>query len=371
MFRSSASASSSRGRRFSLLCLEEGEDYVDDWVACAAPWPSRVADGGGAAAVRSRVAGKLRLGSKSLVFDPDDSRAPIVRLPFANVVQLEPESSNSSSGNEKSASAAAFTVTASLCIRMKPDGRDAPYSFDKFSSSGGSGGGDDDSNNNSNATAAAKWRFELSYAPLDAFLPLAMRYLAASKVGGGGSSSSSSSSRAESERALALAAEERFSSLARSNPFDHSLLVDISERIVADVAPARLLSPLVAEPGRVVVTDARVYFRPLVDPCAGTPLPRSHELRRVLALAKRKTTTEGHRDVGLEVFFFEKGDVKEEVKKEEEETMRRRTPTTKVRPLLRPLSLVILLPHLLLPGAPLPRCSPSEQGPSETRPWLP
>ena len=108
---------------------------------------------------------------------------------------------------------------------------------------------------------------------------------------------------------LALAAEERFSSLARSSPFDPSLLVDISERIVADVAPARLLSPLVAEPGRVVVTDARVYFRPLVDPCAGTPLPRSHELRRVLALAKRSTTTEGHRDVGLEVFFFERGDV--------------------------------------------------------------
>ena len=309
MFRSSAAASSSRGKRFSLLCLEEGEDYVDDWVASAAPWPAQIADGGGAAAVCGRVAGKLRLGSKSLMFDPDDARAPIVRLPFANVVQLEPESSggggggsSSSSSGEKNASAA-FTVTASLCIRMKPEGRDAPYSFDKFPASGGEN------------AAAAKWRFELSYAPLDAFLPLAMRYLAASKVGGGTSASSSSSpssSRAESERALALAAEERFSSLARSNPFDPSLLVDISERIIADVAPARLLSPLVAEPGRVVVTDARVYFRPLVDPCAGTPLPRSHELRRVLALAKRSTMTEGHSDVGLEVFFFERGDVEEE-----------------------------------------------------------
>ena len=117
MFRSSAAASSSRGKRFSLLCLEEGEDYVDDWVASAAPWPAQIADGGGAAAVCGRVAGKLRLGSKSLVFDPDDARAPIVRLPFANVVQLEPESSGGGGGGSRAAAAAAVKR---MPLRLSP-----------------------------------------------------------------------------------------------------------------------------------------------------------------------------------------------------------------------------------------------------------
>lgn len=39
-------------------------------------------------------------------------------------------------------------------------------------------------------------------------------------------------------------------------------LVDFSERILYDTAAA-LLAPLVKEHGRLVVTDARVYFQPL------------------------------------------------------------------------------------------------------------
>lgn len=63
------------GRRFSLLLLDEGEDYVGGWGA-AATWPSSVAGNWAAA---PRLPGRLRLASKSLFFEADDARVPIIR----------------------------------------------------------------------------------------------------------------------------------------------------------------------------------------------------------------------------------------------------------------------------------------------------
>lgn len=50
--------------------------------------------------------------------------------------------------------------------------------------------------------------------------------------------------------------------------FDSSRLVEFSERLVWE-GPAMQLSPLVREPGRLAVTDQRVYFQPLHN-IAGT-----------------------------------------------------------------------------------------------------
>lgn len=62
-------------KRFSLLLLEEGEDYVEDWVA-EARWPSNVS---GNWQGLPKLPGRLRLCSKSIFFEPDDVRNPIVR----------------------------------------------------------------------------------------------------------------------------------------------------------------------------------------------------------------------------------------------------------------------------------------------------
>lgn len=69
------SGSTQAVRRFSLLLLEEGELYVEDFVA-AARWPPAVA---GNWQRLPRLAGQLRLCTKSLFFEPDDVRVPIVR----------------------------------------------------------------------------------------------------------------------------------------------------------------------------------------------------------------------------------------------------------------------------------------------------
>jgi hypothetical protein len=63
------------GKRFSLLLLEDEEFYVADWVASCG-WPAGVPGNWGGAA---RLPGRLRLATKSLFFEPDDARVPIVR----------------------------------------------------------------------------------------------------------------------------------------------------------------------------------------------------------------------------------------------------------------------------------------------------
>lgn len=69
-------------RRFSLLLLEEGELYLTDYVATAR-WPPGVA---GNWQRLPRLPGQLRLCTRSLFFEPDDARVPIVRCATAAAV---------------------------------------------------------------------------------------------------------------------------------------------------------------------------------------------------------------------------------------------------------------------------------------------
>ena len=63
-----------RTTRFSLLLLEEGEQYLHDWTA-AAKWP----EGFAKAHVNSTEPGRLRLCSKSIFFEPDQAKLPVTR----------------------------------------------------------------------------------------------------------------------------------------------------------------------------------------------------------------------------------------------------------------------------------------------------
>ena len=250
MFTTRATTGRDAGR-FTLLLLDDGEDYVDDWVV-AAHWPPDVAAAGGAPPPTAPVPGRLRLASRSLVFDADDGRLPIIRLPFVAATSLEAGPGGHS-----------VQLSSTLAIRMKAGGVDAPYEFDK------------------SATPRA-WTFDLPYAPLADVLPPAAHYLALSRL-----------PRAELPAALAAAAAERAAAAA----FDPSRLVDFSERLALDL-PARLLSPLVGEAGRFAMTDTRIYFEPLHLGAGGGP--RTVPLAVVAAAAPRRCSVT---DVGLELFF--------------------------------------------------------------------
>ncbi|KAK9825768.1 hypothetical protein WJX74_006071 [Apatococcus lobatus] len=235
-----------RTTRFSLLLLEEGEQYLHDWTA-SAEWP----EGFAKAHAKSTEAGRLRLCSKSIFFEPDQAKLPITRIPFTHVQELEFTDSKS------------FRIISTMLTTMRPNNLDVPYGTHKGK--------------------AVSWQFSLPYAPLDEFMLQAQKQLALSRL-----------PRAEREDLLQA---EKFDQ-AKATAFDTSRLVDFSEEIVCD-APAVLHSPLTTSPGRLVISPQRLYFQPKHDITGHMPC-HSHPLSLVAAISRRRAVL---RPTGLEVFF--------------------------------------------------------------------
>lgn len=236
--------------RFSLLLLDENEYYVKDFVT-ACSWPADV-DGNWQRS--AAIAGQLRLCTKSLFFEPDDVRIPIVRLPFEHLEQLE--------GTGKRT----VCAVARRWSKMKAGAVDEPYVFEKGRSS--------------------SWRFDLVYAVLPDFMPLAQQMMVASRL-----------PPTEQDSMLEVFVAELDGRLS----FDPGHLRSPSiESIVAEL-PAMLLAPLVRDPGCLAITSTRLYFQPRHN-VSGDRAVRSHALAGVAAVARRRSAL---KDVGLEIFFMD------------------------------------------------------------------
>ena len=129
-----------RSRRFSLLHLDEGEDYVGDWQASMRapegsldPYPGAVA----AADSNGKLRGRIRLLSCSVLFDPDDVVAPMLKFPLGSVRRLE----------ALGGSADAFELVCARTVAIRPGGRDVDYTVDP------------------DALKLGAWRFDLSHQP--------------------------------------------------------------------------------------------------------------------------------------------------------------------------------------------------------------
>jgi factor associated with neutral sphingomyelinase activation len=112
----------------------------------------------------------------------------------------------------------------SLLVKMKENGVDAPYVFEKEDSI---------------------WWFSLEFSRVQSFLQQAQPLLAINAL-----------PFAERDMILQNAAAQR----EAQAQFDTSRLLDLSEQVLLD-CPAAQVTPLVREPGRLVLTQARVYFQ--------------------------------------------------------------------------------------------------------------
>jgi factor associated with neutral sphingomyelinase activation len=63
--------------RFTLLDIEDGEEYLEDFAAFY--YPPDVSD---SVALKTKRKGRLRLCTRSLVFEPVDNYYPLIRIPF-------------------------------------------------------------------------------------------------------------------------------------------------------------------------------------------------------------------------------------------------------------------------------------------------
>eukprot|EP00210_Caulerpa_lentillifera_P008159 g7792.t1 len=125
------------------------------------------------------------------------------------------------------------------------------------------------------------WEFTLLYANFDRFLGLVTEQMAMK----------------DNEEGLLKRSRERVQNFS----FDSSRLVNFSESIVHEIAVTHLM-PLVHEQGKLVITNARLYFQPMICVNEGFNLVSSHPLDAIAAVSRRRCSL---KPCGLEVFFME------------------------------------------------------------------
>ncbi|XP_024362547.1 uncharacterized protein [Physcomitrium patens] len=281
-------------KRFAYLLLEDGDQYIQDWIASCRPG---LVGPGAQKIVRTttgirannlryltfvplysccsfllqpsqqrKLKGRLRLCARAIFFEPDYIKAPILMFPFSKITKIEqlvePSPTTSTPTSKWKSRQEGFVLNTSMVIKMKEDGIDAPYVFEKKSSI---------------------WWFSLEFAPVQQFLHQAQSLLSINAL-----------PFAERDMVLQNAAAQR----EAKAQFDKSRLVDLSEYVLLDL-PAFQVTPLVREPGRLVLTQARIYFQPLHNLNDDNPV-RSQPYSEVLAVARRRHSL---RPIGLEIFF--------------------------------------------------------------------
>ncbi|XP_069951437.1 protein FAN isoform X2 [Cherax quadricarinatus] len=249
---------------FSLLLLEPGEIYFEDFAAVYIlpeesannndGWEEKFEDG--------LLRGRLKVCSKSLVFDPRDIRAPIIKFPFRtfnSVVESKTTRTNELlySEGEKSV----VEVTCSMTVEMLEGGVLQPYKF---------------------CREDHKHKFQLIYAEVTTVLPQICQLQRASTL-------------PPNDQNTMIQAIVR--SRQSRQKFDRSLLGDLSETEVFETK-ANKVTPLVTNPGTVLLTTSMLYFQPHNNADKQYPVIRIG-LPDIRQIIKRRYLL---RQVGLEVF---------------------------------------------------------------------
>ena len=271
--------------RFDLLLLDENEDYITDCVGSVLHAPHQMRKHNDA--VREPMVhakGRIRICSKSIVFDPDDMNKPIVKIQMKAVTDIgrhddddddDDDDKYSVSNNDNTAlvtgagkgagpSGAAedghgvsihmnsvrerigivntaksgkkfIYVCATSFLLMRSHGRHSPYESVKVA--------------RTEDVLSGMWAFSIAYATVyEIYHPLHTIYNVCRLPP------------SQCESKLALMQTQREDEMS----FDVCHLVEHTEDILVDV-PAVQLKPLMREPGRFVLTTRRMYFQPLHD----------------------------------------------------------------------------------------------------------
>ena len=266
--------------RFDLLLLEEGEYFFEDYsaVQCSLPLLYTQSPQPGALQMCSQVRGRIKVCSRSLMFDPEDSSIPVSSYAFKTMKAMMPtnfaragDTSSSELGQEM------FVITTTGVTNMREDGVHHPYRAGQSPTTTPDG--------------SFVMLFALLHTSLDKVMPL-IRHLwkVQQKAVRGGPPES-----------------ELLSSILRQrhlDKFDSSLLVDFSEKpLVQGAILVTRIIPLVKHPGCLFITTKRVYFQPAPLNNVGDPVVR-FRLKNIQKMYRRRYML---RQCGLE-FFTSNGD---------------------------------------------------------------
>lgn len=239
--------------RFTLLLLEPGEIYFEDFSAFTFPENVTVVD-----YERKRELGRLKMCSKSIVFDPKDILQPIVKIPLkecSKIYEWKGDLINKVAPNN-----CAIAIECNHYVEMLEGNILAPYVF---------------------KPVKRKFIFLLNYARIIDCLPQICQLHRASTL-----------PIAEQNSMIATIV---YSRQARVN-FDTLWLEDLYEKVVLETQGSKI-TPLVVNPGRILLTSCRLYFQPYnnVEPYPVLKI-RIQDMKRII---RRRFLL---RQVGLEIY---------------------------------------------------------------------
>lgn len=249
--------------RFSLLLLEPGEIYFEDFAAIYIlpnestenddGWENKFEDG--------MLRGRLKVCSKSLVFDSRDIRAPIIKFPYRSFEAIdEGKTTRTNELLYSEGEQSIIELTCSMTVEMLEGGVLQPYKFCREEHS---------------------HLFQLIYAEVSEVLPKICQLHRASTL-------------PPNDQNTMIQAIVR--SRQSRQKFDRALLGDLSETEVFETK-ANKVTPLVTNPGTVLLTTSMLYFQPHNN-AEKYPVIRIG-LSEIQQVIKRRYLL---RQVGLEVF---------------------------------------------------------------------
>ncbi|XP_054707013.1 LOW QUALITY PROTEIN: protein FAN-like [Uloborus diversus] len=203
--------------RFSLLLLEPGEIYFEDY-GCVC---YRGADGENDAHARSSK-GRLKVCSKSILFDPKDVLQPILKFPLRDCQTIERWQGSLMSKIDKGN---VIYIECDQVIEMLEGNIIAPYTFRREKS---------------------RFRFALQYVTASACVARISQLKRASML-------------PSADQAVMISAI--VNCRQGSVKFDTSWLEDLHETILLETTSNKI-TPLVVNPGRLLLTTSRLYFQP-------------------------------------------------------------------------------------------------------------
>ncbi|RZB38733.1 protein FAN-like [Asbolus verrucosus] len=200
--------------RFSLLLLDPGEIYFEDFSAVLIPpdITPKTFD-------NKKQDGRLKMCSKSLVFDPRDINKPIIKIPLKDCVVIEQWKGSA----KYLASNNVLMVNCREYMEMLEGNIVAPYKFKE----------------------ATNFLFQLNYANIMNCLPQICQLHRASTLPA-----------AEQADMIATIVHSRQARVS----FD-ALWLDLYEKVVMETE-ADKVTPLVVNPGRILLSTSRLFFQP-------------------------------------------------------------------------------------------------------------
>ncbi|XP_078680116.1 protein FAN-like [Branchiostoma floridae x Branchiostoma belcheri] len=244
--------------RFSLLLLDPGEIYFEDFGVFYYTHGLPEEE-----AIRRKTRGRIKMCSKSLVFDPQDVMLPMLKFLLRSCTKIEKWQGPVTSRID--ATGNVIMIESSQVYQMKEGNVIAPYVFKK---------------------KKEKYLFSLNFVMIEDVLPQMQQLLRASTL-----------TAADQNSMIAAIVQSRQARV----PFNTSWLETLYEKIVVEMVGDKI-DPLVVNPGRIMITSSRLYFQPFnnIDPYPVLKIKLS-DIKRIV---KRRFLL---RHVGVEIFCSEDG----------------------------------------------------------------